>query len=198
MNIQYSDINDTNYNYDDINYNNYNYEDIDYNNYNIDSESYLEETPGKIYQKQKSKKKVKFEDILSNMNLIVNKKGLLERVVNPDNYYQSSIQPQYNTNNVIKQEPIDPSIKNSYIYNKYFKDYIDVTTTPKVPTPKTREEYLQILEEENMKRINEKQRISQIKSKKLFLTTNVDNQGVNIGNRRIQSTTHNLRKFSFG
>ena len=58
------------------------------------------------------------------------------------------------------QKPVDPSVKHSYIYNKYFKDYADVSPPPpEKRVPKTIEEYNQMVyEEKEFKRDNESQR----------------------------------------
>jgi DNA primase len=187
------------------------------------------------------RKKVSFDDILSNMNLVVNKTGVLQRMVpmnNPnDEYsqqqysqqhqqqypqhqqqqypqqhqqqypqqhqqqYSQQQQPQYyqeyteqppNRLNVKKQEPLDPSLKHSYIYNKYFKDYQDATPqAPEVKTPKTKEEYFRMIHEERLRRIQEAHRISQIKSRKLMFTAN------NTYQENIRTSANKLHKMSF-
>ena len=48
-----------------------------------------------------------------------------------------------------------------------------------------------MLLEDRIKSIEQKKRISEIKSKKLFFTSNIGNQGA------IQSTKNNLRNMSF-
>jgi hypothetical protein len=74
--------------------------------------------------------------------------------------------------------------KNSYIYNKYFKDYKDESVVDEPKKPMTREEYIQ----EYNRRIYEKRRIEQIKSKKLMFSRGND---VNIS---ISNPQHNLNK----
>ena len=112
--------------------------------------------------------------------------------------YSQQQYPEYiaqlnNKINVKKQDPLDPSVKHSYIYNKYFKDYQDATpTAPEVKIPKTKEEYFQLLNEERIRRIQEAHRISQIKSKKLLFTTNNAYHGNNV-----KATTNKLQKMSF-
>lgn len=128
---------------------------------------------------EKRKKKVSFNDILSNMNLVVNQHGVL----------------QYMTPtpvNELQEAPIDPSVKHSYIYNKYFKNYADPqTTSPLRRVPKTIEEYRQMVLEDRIEAIRQKQRIDKIKSKKLLFTSP---EGIN---RNIQATQNGLRKMSF-
>ena len=157
------------------------------------------------------KKKVSFDDILSNMNLVVNQNGILQHMSsNPEpvsilkntdisqqsvpysknniNYNQGNIPIQ-----VQKQEPIDPNVKHSYIYNKYFKDYHDVNAhVPLIRVPKTIEEYKQMLLEDKLKSIEQRNRIAQIKSKKLLFTNNVSTQrGIPVSNN------NNLRNMKF-
>jgi hypothetical protein len=58
--------------------------------------------------------------------------------------------------------------QNSYIYNKYFKDELQPQNT--IRRPRTKEEYTRML----LLDILQKQRINQIKSKKLIMpTTNI-------------------------
>ena len=190
------------------------------------------------------RKKVSFDDILSNMNLVVNKTGVLQRMVpmnNPNDEYSQQQYPQHqqhqqqysqqqqqqqysqqqhqqqysqqqqqypqqhqqqyyqeyteqppNRVNVKKQEPLDPSLKHSYIYNKYFKDYQDATPqAPEVKTPKTKEEYFRMIHEERLRRIQEAHRISQIKSRKLMFTAN------NTYQENIRTSANKLHKMSF-
>ncbi len=211
------------------------FESFDYNSYEMDtsnnSDKYWEQnTPAKQNtQTSAKKKKVSFDDILSNMNLVVNKNGVLQFMSQTQNQtQQSQYLPQQNqysphqnqysphqnqysphqnqysphqnqyspqqqkqsTKSVQnKNEPLDPSVKHSYIYNKYFKDYQDAySPVPEVKIPKTREEYLKMLVEEKLRKIEERKRISQIKSTKLLFTTNVGN---------IKASKNGLRMMSF-
>jgi hypothetical protein len=92
-----------------------------------------------------------------------------------------------------KQQPLDPALKNSFLYNKYFKDYKDVVVQPEIRVPKTIEEYKQMLLEDRLKRIEEKKRVAQIKSTKLLFTTN----GITTNQATIKSTKNNLRSMNF-
>lgn len=168
-----------------------------------------------IQEKHQSskKKKVTFDDILTNMNLVVNKSGVLQFMA-PN---QDQVQQQYPVQNnqypvqnnqypvqnkkypvqnprlvEIKKEQIEPAVKHSYIYNKYFKDYQDANPpVPELKVPKTKEEYLKMLVEERLRQIEERKRISQIKSTRMLFTTNVGNQG------NIQASKNGLRMMSF-
>jgi hypothetical protein len=149
------------------------------------------------------KKKVSFDDILSNMNLVVNQNGTLQHMSSNQESYNQNIEQQYqnqNINNqtqrqyqypiqVQKQEPLDPNVKHSYIYNKYFKDYHDSNVSvPEIRVPKTMEEYKRMLLEDRIKAIEQRKRLSEIKSKKLLFTTNVSTQrGIPISNNSLKS-----------
>jgi len=191
---------------------------------NTNPEKYWEQTEEKSQQKYK-KKKVSFGDILSNMNLVVNDAGVLQFMSSkqqPQDHQhqqpqypehkqqqyqqhnqQHNQQPQYYNNTVekvikkppVNNTPIDPAVKNSYIYNKYFKDYQDVTNDePVIRVPKTMEEYRQMLLDDKIKHIEQVKRINEIKSKKLFFTSNQDPTLIR---KNIQPTTNTLRKMSF-
>ena len=177
---------------------------------NNNSEKYWEESNKKIEQTTK-KKKVSFNDILSNMNLVVNKKGILQ-FIQPSQasepqedfqyeeqyYQQQQYVPQQQQQYVPQQKPIDASVKQSYIYNKYFKDYADVNAPPpEKKIPKTIEEYNQMVYEERIKRIEERKRIAEIKSTKLMFTTTPGNPISQVNPRTVQASRNNLRKMSF-
>jgi hypothetical protein len=176
-------------------------------NININNEKYWEGQNIKKQNIEKSKKKkVSFDDILSNMNLVVNKSGVLQFMSHTQpieaqypqqqshqqqNYQQQNYQQQ-DYQQQSKNEPLDPSVKNSFIYNKYFKDYQDANKpAPQVKVPKTKEEYLQMLIEDRLQRIEQQKRISEIKSRKLLFTSNVGNNG------NIMPTKNTLRSMSF-
>jgi hypothetical protein len=206
------------------------YDQFNDNDHGVDnnSEKYWEQAKSQKDQQTK-RKKVSFNDILSNMNLVVNKKGVLQfmqptQVSEPqqqdyqyeEQYYQEQYaepqhqhqhQPQHQRQNVPQQrqnvpqqrQSVDPSVKHSYIYNKYFKDYADVTPqAPEKRVPKTIEEYNQMVYEDRIKRIQERKRISEIKSTKLMFTTTPDNHVGQVNPRNIQPSRNTLRKMSFG
>ena len=134
------------------------------------------------------------------MNLVVNNQGVLQfmapaNLTNEEEQHpqqkQYSQKNQFNENIERKNEPLDPSVKHSYIYNKYFKDYKEITEPKPKKIPKTREEYIKMVLEERIRQTEERKRISQIKSKKMIYTTNYTNHG------NIQASKNNLRKMSF-
>ena len=189
------------------------YQKFDYNNYerqtDVNPEKYWEKTPSNKQNTStpSKKKKVSFDDILSNMNLVVNKSGVLQFMTpnqeqapnlqqySPQQYSPQqypSVQQQQPKSILVKKEPLDPSVKHSYIYNKYFKDYQDAApVTPEMKVPKTKQEYLRMLIEERIRQKMERKRISQIKSTKLLFTTNVGNQGV------VKASKNTLGKLNF-
>ena len=191
------------------------YDTFDYNKFEQQNSANYWENSVKPETKEK-RKKVSFNDILSNMNLVVNKQGVLQFMVpnQEEILQQNTYQPQYNPNefsqysqyqnseiapqkqpNRPNQEPLDPSVKHSYIYNKYFKDYADPNAQKPGPrVPKTIEEYHQMLLEDKIKAIEHKKRIDQIKSTKL-LFTNTPGSGSNP--RNMVASKNNLRMMSF-
>ena len=192
------------------------YENFDYNNYQQNSVNYWESSNKNKEIKQK-KKKVSFDDILSNMNLVVNKEGVLQFMTpnqseppfNNSSYNQqiqkndtNIRQVHYNPNNVNtesfineNQEPLNLQIKHSYIYNKYFKDYADPNVKKIGPrVPKTIEEYRQMLLDDKIKAIQHKIRLEQIKSKKLLF---ISTQSSQTNPRNIKATKNNLRSMTF-
>jgi hypothetical protein len=144
------------------------------------------------------RKKVSFDDILTNMNLVVSQDGTLQymKPLSQNNHdYQNQnqnqnqhqyAQPNFKQNN---SEPIDPSVKHSHIYNKYFKDYRDMDYQPVGPRrPKSIQELKQMLRDDKIKEIQNKLRIAKIKSKQMFYTNN---------GGRVQPSINNFRSFNF-
>jgi len=171
---------------------------------NINSDRYWEAPPTPIQPAVKpEKKRVSFDDIMRNMNLVVSKTGVLQSIRQQPQEQQQQNQQQQNQQQyqqqqhnpavqVHKQNPQDPSVKHSYIYNKYFKDYQDAAPPePEIKVPKTKEEYFRMVAEERKRQMDEKIRISQIKSTKLMFTTNAGPQGT------VHASRNTLRKLSF-
>ena len=158
------------------------------------------------------RKKVSFDDILSNMNLVVNQQGVLQHMAlieqepcqpqqqqqqqqqeQPQNYYQQQSQQQQQQQQQSQQQP--NSSNNNYIYNKYFKDFkAQNEEQPVIRVPKTMEEYKQMLLDDRIKAIQQKHRIDQIKSKKMMFISSPDT--IN-NSRNIQSTKNTLKTMSF-
>ena len=110
-------------------------------------------------------------------------------------------QEQPHSTKQIKMKSLDPQVKNSHIYNKYFKDYKDpgAEYVQEVKVPQTIEEYNRMVLEENIRRIQERKRIAQIKSTKLFFESNNNgNSSSNISNNgKIGVSKNNLRMMNF-
>ncbi len=111
-----------------------------------------------------------YDDILKSMNVtLVNGKLVLSKGNNTNKMEEV----KENTSKKVKfanQEPIPHEVKNSAIYNKYFKTYNSIQPTIEVRRPKTIEEYRQMLLEDRIKRIQAKRRIDMIKPKTLLFS----------------------------
>jgi hypothetical protein len=152
---------------------------------------------------ENKRKKVSFDDILSNMNLVVNQNGVLQ-YMEPIKHNNNNEEYNYNQYQAPYQEqqqvqPLDPNVKHSYIFNKYFKDYKDANTSnvtvPRVP--QSLEEYRQMVIEDKIKAIQQRNRIAQIKSTKMLYTNNITNSGVINTNGNLRASRNNLRSMSF-
>jgi hypothetical protein len=185
------------------------YDTLDHKEYEEDNSVNYWKQP--IKQENKERKKVSFNDILTNMNLVVNKEGVLQFMApNKQDIQQPSVQQNYNPNdfsqqpnhflpqqtyNQSNQAPLDHSVKHSYIYNKYFKDYVDPNThNPGPRVPKTIEEYRQMILEDRIKAIQHKKRIEQIKSTKLMFTSAT---GSVSDPKNMKATKNTLRTMNF-
>jgi hypothetical protein len=138
------------------------------------------------------------------MNLVVNKTGVLQYMTPQQNQEQSqtaAIQGQTTMQGQTAgqlQEPLDHAVKHSFIYNKYFKDYQDVVKeVPQVKIPKTKEEYLQMLIEERINQIEERKRLSIIKSKKMMFTNNTNNTNQTGKTENIHASVNSLHVMKF-
>ena len=198
------------------------YESFDYNSYQQNSEDNYWEKP-KEQESELKKKKVSFNDILSNMNLVVNKQGVLQFMVpnkeelqiynynsneflqpqhqqsqhqQPQHQQPQYQQPQHQQPQQNKNsQPIDSAVKHSYIFNKYFKDYSDINTEKPGPrVPKTIEEYHQMLLDDKIKQIEHRKIIEEVKSKKMMFTS-APGAGSNPTNLR--ASRNNLRMMNF-
>lgn len=135
------------------------------------------------------KPKISYEDILSKMGMFVSdgKLHLVDRnTLSPHvknellsiqkNTYQDPYQQQE-----YKQQQSANIPKNSYIYNKYFKEELQ-TPTNNVRKPTSINEYKTMV----INNLMEKQRIKQLKSRKLVMpTSNIQMNGRNSANLNI-------------
>ena len=126
------------------------------------------------------RKKVTFDDILTNMNLVINEQGMLQHMVTT-----STLPPAQ----PYSAGPIPEAVKHSTIYNKYskrFNQYQDpYGPPPEAPQPMTRAQILNQLAQQQQQRA----KIAETKSTRLQFT--------NIPNNVINSTKHQLRRMSF-
>jgi len=166
MNIVTEDIYDQN----EILGNKINY---DYNTNTINTNTINTNTTMKKVNQYK-KPKVTYDDILNSLNLKVNN-GKLEYIQQqtiPNTHYD-----QFKTcykKQCLKQQQLPSENKNSYIYNKYFKDYNDPTIGEQEQESIyiTPQEYKKRVILEIIRRREERKRISEIKSKKLLFARN--------------------------
>ena len=174
-----------------------NNDNFDVNNYQSNN-NYWETTKNQL--EAPKKKKVSYDDILNSLNLVVNKNGVLQYMsVNPNGEnneqqtYNQQFQSQQPQTKIIKGKPLEPQVKNSFIFNKYFKDYKDPNAeiVEEVKVPQTVEEYNRMVLEERIKRIQQRNRIAQIKSTKMLFENNNNNNNVN-------ASKNSLRMMRFG
>ena len=129
--------------------------------------NYWDNKPDHSAQK---KARFSYDDILNSLNLVV-QNGVLKQIqVKPttgQGQSQGQVQQQALSQ---KSVSFDPQVKNSYIYNKYFKDYAQ----PGAPMEQAIKDYLE--------RIASRKRIEQIKSMKLLFNTNNIHVAPNNGN----------------
>ena len=127
-------------------------------------------------EKRNKKKGISYDDILSSMNTVVID-GKLEFIRNDSGIRNQELQEEPLKRVVKINEPprptqIDPNVKNSYIFNKYFKDYKEPNNMESPQKPLSKEELMRELIINSVNRHNEKIRISQIKSTKLLFNAN--------------------------
>jgi hypothetical protein len=124
------------------------------------------------------KPKVTYDDILTSLNLKVNN-GKLEYIQKPVASHYDSFKtcykkdPQFQTQTQTQTQQPTSQVQNSYIYNKYFKDYKDPQLQQQEePVYLTRDEYKKRIILELVRQKQERKRISEIKSKKLLFARN--------------------------
>jgi hypothetical protein len=131
-------------------------------------------------QEKPKKKSISYDDILASMNTVVIdgklefiRKDLLHNVTTQNQGQQSNPNKKVTFTTPPQQQQQQQQFnKNSYIYNKYFKDYKDPSQdenqTPQRPL--TKNELRRKIIQDYANRINERNRVSQIKSTKLLFT----------------------------
>jgi hypothetical protein len=135
----------------------------------------------KILKSSFKKHNISFDEILQKMNLKVNNEQL-EYISNTTNLPNEPIKKNVKFNDVIDQQT-----KNSYIYNKYFKDYKDPNIINEPKPLMTRKDYIIKKVKDYINYKNEMLAVSRIKSTKLLFTNN--NNHLIHSNKTLQNTS---------
>jgi hypothetical protein len=157
--------------------------------------NYWETNNSNNENKKIQKKKVTYDDILSSLNLVVAPNGVLQYMSTKPNTFnrEADYEEQtykVNPKSILKksvnhnEERIEPQVKHSYIFNKYFKSYKEPNAIEEPLKPMTREEYQKMVIEDLIKRRLAQKRVAQIKSKKMAFTNN--------NNQTIYASKNNL------
>jgi hypothetical protein len=146
------------------------------------------------------KKYVSYDDILSSMNTVV-VDGKLE-FINKDklnSIIENKNQGQYKKKVTFNDKTPTPQIdKNSYIYNKFFKDYKDPHQQQQndiMQRPLTKKELINQIIMKKIETINQRNRIAQIKSTKLMFNNN-NNRNIVVNSMQNQSSLNHLFRFT--
>jgi hypothetical protein len=157
---------------------------------------------------------VSYDDILSSMNTVVVdgklefiSKDKLNNIIENKNktHNQNNIESEYHNQNSYKKRvtfndkstappPID---KNSYIYNKFFKNYKDPYQEQQneiLQRPLTKKELINQIIKNKIEAVNQKNRIAQIKSTKLLFNNN-NNRNIVVKSMQNQSDFNHLFRF---
>jgi hypothetical protein len=111
--------------------------------------------------------KVSYDDILNSLQVkIVNGRLVFNRKIKEEEEKQEEKIKKINM-------PLPQEVKNSKIFNKYFKNYKDENEIQEIKKPKSLEEYKQLILEEKAKRFLAQKRLERIKSTKLFMQPNL-------------------------
>jgi hypothetical protein len=129
---------------------------------------------------KRGEKNVSYDDILNSLGFGVNNMGLYKKnnsetqQYNQPNYQYQGNEVNYPINQIqpnYQYQSLDPRIKNSAIYNKYFKNYKDPNEIKVPQKPLTPQELRIKIIKHNIEVQQAKKRLSQIKSKKMFYST---------------------------
>ena len=126
---------------------------------------------------------VSYDDILNSLGFGVSNGTL---------YHKNTAMPQSQSSQASEPLPLDPRIKNSPVYNKYFKNYKDPNEIREPEIPLTREQLRAKIIRQYIESQEAKKRISQIKSKKMFYST----QNISISNSQNPVNLNKLFMFS--
>lgn len=196
VNFNYSDSLEDNY---DVKNEEYMNEDLEHDNiqlniednveYNNDKNSQNAKTPR--FQHKRQPNEVTYDDILNALGFGFNN-GVLHRkeTTEPQQYHQPNYDNQQQQ--PLKQQKmktLDPAVKNSAIYNKYFKNYKDPNYVQEPQIPLTPEQLKIKLIHDYVERVKSKRRIALIKPKKMLYSTQ------NVGFSAPRQNPSNLNKF---
>ena len=144
------------------------------NQYNVPSNS----RTNSITKLKRDPNSISYDDILNSLGFGVNNNGLYikntEQQSNFQTIYQSKQRQSQNfqqQQNNVQNPSLDSRVKNSAIYNKYFKNYKEPNEKIQPVIPLTHQELRIKLIKDHIERQQAKKRTEQIKSKKLFYTT---------------------------
>jgi len=151
----------------------------------MDEENYENEYPKpKI---KKTRHQVSYDDILNSLGFGVSNGALYKNTTNLQQPYYNSQNTQNIQNMQKNNESLDPRIKNSAIYNKYFKNYKDPNEIQEPEIPLTPQQQRIKMVKDYIEYQQARKRISQIKSKKMFYST----QNISISNQPNQQNQQN-------
>lgn len=129
---------------------------------------------------KRSRNNLSYDDILNSLGFGVNNMGLYKKNNNEvQKYHQPNFQETQYINRPVQQiqqiqqnnKSLDPRIKNSAIYNKYFKNYKDPNEVKVPQIPLTPQEHRIRLIKQYIETQEAKKRLAQIKSKKMFYSS---------------------------
>lgn len=141
------------------------------------------------FQHKRKPNEVTYDDILNSLGFGFNA-GVLHRKETTE--AQQYHQPNYQQLQTPKAKTMDPSVKNSAIYNKYFKNYKDPSYVEEPRIPLTPEQLKIKIIKDYIERVKAKRRIALIKPKKMLYST----QNAGISSHR-QNPANLNKLFSF-
>ena len=143
------------------------------------------------------KPQISYEDIMSKMGMFVadgklqlmdNNPQVYQQIKNQQQQYQQQQyqQQQYQQQQYQQSQPQSNIPQNSYIYNKYFKE--EIKPENEVRRPMTAQEYKRMV----LNNFMERQRVKEMKSRKLLMPTN--NINISAGNSANLNKLFNFSK----
>jgi len=144
-----------------------------------------------------------YDDILETLNVRLHQ-GRLEAINTNPGHVQNqsrtfrptsfgSTSKQHHATTIL---PDNPHLQNSYIYNKYFKNYATASQETEERKPMTREEYARYVWEKRREQAYQRERIRQIKSTKM-LYSNGSNHDIVIQPQQVPGDMNKLFQCHF-